>query len=128
MQISLKKIPIQTNIHIIDNLYYSIKKFEGLNFVDPNYICNIKPFNVINKYVWHYNNRVLFTVNSEIENFLKKVFLVEKEIFLSNELETEINEAKLLEAKFPVVFLLLVLRQLYITAVHQFEVMALHRT
>ena len=39
------------DIHIIDKIYYSLKRFEDFGFVSPDYIASIEPFNVLNEYV-----------------------------------------------------------------------------
>src|SRR5215217_707521 len=59
--------------HIVDKLYYSLKKFDQLHFIDPNLIANMRPFNVLDEHVWHYKEGHLFTINPEIYQFLKAI-------------------------------------------------------
>ncbi len=89
----------QKPIHIIDKIYNSLKRFEGLSFVDPNYIARISPFNILDEHVWHYNERSLFTINSEIYDLLHEININNDEIAFSNALQAEITKLNVIEAK-----------------------------
>lgn len=47
------------NLHVIDKIYYSLQRFEEFGFVNPDYIASIKPFNILDEYVWHYHDHKL---------------------------------------------------------------------
>lgn len=86
------------NLHIIDKIYYSLKGFEELGFVSPDYLASIKPFNILDEYVWHYHDHMLFTINPDIYTLLTKISVDGREISFSDSLITElvgidINEA-----------------------------------
>lgn len=87
-------------IHIIDKMYESINKFKGLSFVDPNYISTLYPFNILKKHVWHYNTQELFTLNPEIFNLIKNIEIQNDKILFTKELQEEIEEYQVVEAKF----------------------------
>jgi len=89
-------------IHIIDKIYNSLKRFEGFGFVDPNFISTIFPFNILNEYVWQYNNRNLFTINGEIYNFLIGVIIENEEIAFTDELQNEISTSNVIDAKYKI--------------------------
>lgn len=95
---STENLPQETIInkddHIINQIYNSLKRFEGFGFVDPNYIASIAPFNILSDYVWHYDEeyRRLFTINSEIHNLLKQVQVKDGIIILSKHLLEETVE------------------------------------
>lgn len=56
--------------HIIDKLYFKLKKFEDLPFLNPNFLANDRPFNILEENVWHYQDFNLFTLNPEIHDLL----------------------------------------------------------
>jgi len=90
----LSKHPSKTeskNIHIIDKIYYSLKRFEEFGFVNSDYLASIKPFNILNEYVWHYQDHKLFTINPEIYNLLRGISVHKKEIVLSHDLQEELG-------------------------------------
>lgn len=86
-------------LHIIDKLHNCLKRFEGFGFVDPAYIAALYPFNILNEHVWHYYNRDLFTINREIHDLLIGVTVDDSQITLSEEIQKEIDEAKVIEGK-----------------------------
>jgi hypothetical protein len=79
------------NLNIIDKIYYSLKRFEEFGFVNPDYLASIKPFNILDEYVWHYHDHKLFTINPEIYNLLRGISVHKKEIVLSNDLQKELG-------------------------------------
>jgi len=89
---------VQHDKHIIDLIYEAIYKFEGLDFVDPNFLCNVFPFNTSEDYVWHYNKGRLLTLNPDISDFLKEVITSAEGISLSKELLAIIKKKKVVEA------------------------------
>ncbi|AIL46997.1 hypothetical protein [Elizabethkingia anophelis] len=78
-------------LHIIDKMYYSLKRFEEFGFVDPDYLASIKPFNILDEYVWHYHDFKLFTINPEIYNLLTQITINEQEISFSDSLKEELK-------------------------------------
>lgn len=86
-------------VHIIDRIYYSLKRFEDLGFVAPEYIASIKPFNILDEYVWHYQSEKLFTINSDIYFLLDEISVTDSNIIFSEKLEKEIENYKVLESK-----------------------------
>lgn len=91
---------VQHDKHIIDLIYEAIYKFEGLDFVDPNFLCNVFPFNTSEDYVWHYNKGRLLTLNPDISDFLKEVSTSAEGISLSKELLAIIKKKKVVEADY----------------------------
>ena len=88
-----------THNHIIDELFYSLKRFDGLNFIAPDYIANLFPFNISNDRVWHYENYTLYTLNKGIYDILTKIGFENGEISLSEELRKEILLKTVIEAE-----------------------------
>ena len=96
-----KKVSSQIeSIHIIDQIYSSLKNFEGLGFVDPAYLSSIKPFNILEDYVWHYQPTTLFTINSEIYSLLSRVTIEAGKISFSPSLEKEIQDQDIIDARY----------------------------
>lgn len=89
-------------IHIIDRIYNCLKRFDGLGFVDPNYITTIFPFNILDEHVWQYNSRNLFTINAEIYELLKGINIENENIAFSEELKTEIINSNIVEAEYKI--------------------------
>ncbi|PWN57932.1 hypothetical protein C1634_025390 [Chryseobacterium viscerum] len=79
------------NLHIIDKIYYSLKRFEEFGFVNSDYLASIKPFNILDEYVWHYHDHKLFTINPDIYNLLRGISIHKKEIVLSHDLQKELG-------------------------------------
>lgn len=88
--------------HIVDKIYSSIIRFKGLQYIDPNYLASIKPFNILNEHVWHYKKGNLLTLNNDIYEFFQGVDCNEGEIFISTDLEKELNELKVIEYKMKI--------------------------
>lgn len=83
--------------HIVDEIYSSLMRFKGFNYVDPNYLASIKPFNILNEYVWHYSNGKLFTINPNIHALFKHLNFEDGIINISDELQQELKDEKVIE-------------------------------
>jgi len=79
--------------HILDQLYHTLYKFEGLEFIDPNYIANLKPFNILDDYVWHFTDNTLYTLNAEISLLISHINNTGTELILEPSLEKELKLA-----------------------------------
>lgn len=101
-------------LHIIDQLYSHLKKFDGLRFIDPNYLAAIKPFNILDEHVWHYEKRNLFTINPAIFHLLKEINLEDTEVSFSDSLQKQIKEAGVIEAKSKVISVFQILNQCFV--------------
>ncbi len=78
--------------HILDLLYNSLIRFEGFEFIDPRFISNISPFNILTDHVWHYDNWKLFTINPEIHRLLSSLEFRHNEIIVSKSLKVELEK------------------------------------
>ena len=87
-------------IHIIDKIYNSLKRFEGFGFVDPNFICTISPFNILDEHVWQYHDRNLFTINNDIYELLNGIDIKNNEVIFTDELQNETSSLNIVDAKF----------------------------
>ncbi|KRD09125.1 hypothetical protein ASE21_14860 [Flavobacterium sp. Root901] len=87
----------EKNMHILDQMYHCVSKFDGLVFVDPNYIASLSPFNILNTQVWHYEYNSLFTLNNAIYSLLEEISIENNEIKLSKVLERELSKEKISE-------------------------------
>ena len=85
--------------HIIDKIYKCLKRFEGFGFVDPDFVVTLYPFNILDEHVWQYYNRNLFTINGEIYNLMKGVSVENNEVVFTDEMQKEIDEANVVDAK-----------------------------
>lgn len=56
--------------HIVDQMWKSLRRFDGMDSIDPFIIANIAPFNILSEYVWHYDHFRLFTLNPKIYHLL----------------------------------------------------------
>jgi hypothetical protein len=81
--------------HILDKLYHLLFKFEGLEFIDPSYIANLKPFNVLDEYVWHFRDNTLYTLNPAIHDLLSGITNTGTELQVSAELEKNLKKARI---------------------------------
>lgn len=79
-------------IHIVDRIYDKLRQFDGIEFVDPNYLCTLKPFNILEEHVWHYENRTLFTINPEIYNLFIGASLNDDRIELTETVRQELSK------------------------------------
>ncbi|MEN5085900.1 hypothetical protein ABE426_05480 [Sphingobacterium faecium] len=77
-------------LHIIDKIYFSLKRFEELSFVSPDYLASIKPFNILDEYVWHYHGGRLFTINTEIYKLLINISISDQQVILSDDLKSKL--------------------------------------
>lgn len=83
--------------HILDEIYSSLIRFKGLRYIDPNYLANMKPFNILNENVWHYSNRTLMTLNPKIHDFFEKLEFENGEIIISSNLKSELESLEVIE-------------------------------
>lgn len=83
--------------HIVDIIYTSLMRFKGLNYVDPNYLASIKPFNILNEYVWHYSASCILTLNPKIYELFKHIEVKQGVIIISDELIKELKDNKVVE-------------------------------
>lgn len=83
--------------HIVDEIYTSLKRFEGLNYIDPNYLASLKPFNILNEYVWHYRNGNLLTINPSIYSLFKELKFENDSLIISEKLKKELQDSNVIE-------------------------------
>jgi hypothetical protein len=86
--------------HILDELYYCVYKFKGLGFIDPNYLSSLYPFNILEEHVWHYDDGVLFTINTRIFELLSEIEFKDNNFILSQKLTDDFIELKVDDAIF----------------------------
>lgn len=85
--VKVNVLPSSSSAHIIDQLDEFIKSFDGLRVLDPYYIANQKPFNILDQDVDHFEHWHLFTLNPEIYALLLEVSFSAGEIELSDKLK-----------------------------------------
>lgn len=94
LEISESKTEKKTGkVHIIDKMYHSLKRFEDFGFVNPDYIASIKPFNILDEYVWHYRDSILFTINEEIYDLINGISIIESKIIFSDSITQDFADA-----------------------------------
>lgn len=98
-QLSFKDIEPR---HIVDEIYFSLKRFEGFGFVDPNYLASIKPFNILEDYVWHYLNGNLLTINPKIYSLLDGLEKINGKFKISENLLKEMNKQGVIDGEFKI--------------------------
>lgn len=79
------------NDHILDQMWKSLKQFEGITSIDPYIISNTPPFNILSDYVWHYDHFTLFTLNPKIYQFITHLMVTEEGNVISEELINELE-------------------------------------
>lgn len=90
---------VNKDIHIIDQIYKCLKRFEGFGFVDPNYIASLYPFNILDRNVWHYSDTefVLFTNNRAIYDLLQEITVKDSVITISDKLKQQLRENAIID-------------------------------
>ena len=88
-----------TTIHIIDQLYDSLKRFEGFGFVDPSFIANLPPFNILKKRVWQYERGNILSINPAIFHLLKNIEVENGVVGLSEVLKQEVIDNAVVDAE-----------------------------
>lgn len=88
-----------TPLHIIDKIHKCLIRFEGFGYVEPKYLANLYPFNILDDYVWHYSKGNLSTINPEIYCLLKHLSIENNQVTISDELQQEIEQHGVVEAK-----------------------------
>lgn len=99
-EISLKKLKENEKPrHILDEIYSSLIQFKGLQYIAPNYLASIKPFNILNENVWHYRDNILLTINPKIYELFNGLDFNEGSITITEELKQELEDCKVIEYK-----------------------------
>jgi hypothetical protein len=117
-------VQINPTVHIVDELYTVMKKFDGLAFVDPVYLANLYPFNVLGQRVWHYERGVLHTTNPAIFQLLSGLVVLEEQVVLSKALQQQLSDAQVIDPFRKVEFVFKRLNQAiiyYLTAVEDLD-------
>ncbi|UOG77625.1 hypothetical protein MTX78_25005 (plasmid) [Hymenobacter tibetensis] len=83
-------VPVAGEQHVVDELYQCLQRFEGLNFVNPNYLASLYPFNILNQHVWHYQDGTLLTLNPHICWLLEGLSVQDNQLVLSEALHDEL--------------------------------------
>ncbi|GCC50333.1 hypothetical protein SanaruYs_05480 [Chryseotalea sanaruensis] len=89
----------ESHHHIIDELYDFTNAFEGLRVLDPYYIANQKPFNILNQTVEHFEHWHIFTLNEKIYHLLQEISFSNDEIELSDSLSKECLDLSIVNPK-----------------------------
>lgn len=92
-----KKQKTTTHKNIVDELYYCLHKFDQLSFINPRLLSNLKPFNILDNTVWHYEYQQLFTLNPQIYMLLKNVALDEGDITIKHNFEEILKKENIVE-------------------------------
>ena len=98
---------INTDDHIVNQMWKSLKRFDGMASIDPYILANISPFNILEDYVWHYEQFKLFTLNPKIYRLLTHLqFNSDGKIEISEKLQLELVTSKVdnFEEKITYVF------------------------
>ncbi|OIV41699.1 type IIL restriction-modification enzyme MmeI [Flavobacterium johnsoniae] len=99
-QISLKKLKENEKPrHILDEMHAALIQFKGLQYIDPNYLAGIRPFNILSENVWHYRGGKLLTLNPKIYELFKGLDFNEGSISITEELKQELEHCRVVEYK-----------------------------
>ncbi|MDR6942933.1 hypothetical protein [Mucilaginibacter pocheonensis] len=111
----------QPDLHILDDIYFTLKDFEGFGFIDPNFLCNIKPFNVREDRVFHFHKGGFLTLNRQIADLMQN-FTIENErpVFSANYVK-QLTKAKVHESVEKLIFILERLSSCAITDIYFFK-------
>lgn len=116
--------PEAADRHIVEELYESLQRFEGLNFVDPNYLAALYPFNILDQHVWHYDNGTLRTLNPNICQLLEGLSVQESKLEISEALRSELVAAGVANYEHKLEWVIRYLNRCQITrfqAVHDYQ-------
>lgn len=83
--------------HIVDEIYSSLIRFQGLQYVDPNYLASIKPFNILDDHVWHFEEGDLRTINPRIFVLFNELEFQDGSIILSDQLRKDLEDINVIE-------------------------------
>lgn len=83
--------------HIVDDIYTSLIRFKGLNYIDPNYLASINPFNILDEHVWHYSNNNILSINPKIYDLFKHLEFDNGNITVSEKLKGELESSGTIE-------------------------------
>ncbi len=99
-KLTLKNIILpKLEMNIIDLLHQALSKYKGLNFVNPELISNIYPFNIGEEKVYHYNtwNYAIQSTNNEVYKLFSSIRIENNEVYLSDEFNSKDATKKIKE-------------------------------
>ncbi|WP_347053624.1 type IIL restriction-modification enzyme MmeI [Flavobacterium olei] len=120
--ISLRKInENEKPRHILDEIHTSLIQFNGLQYIDPNYLVGIKPFNILNENVWHYRDNNLLSINPKIYELFTGLDFNEGAITISEVLKKDLEESRVIEYKDKIYEVVRILNHCQITKISCIE-------
>lgn len=87
-------------LHILDELYHCLFRFDDLGFVDPNFIANLYPFNILGDEVRHYESAHLFTLNPAIYQLLTHIKIENYQITINEILTKELADCAVTKPEY----------------------------
>ena len=99
IQAPINVLPADSSKHIIDELYDFITVFDGLRVLNPYYVANQRPFNILDQDVDHFEHWHLFTLNEKVYKLLKEISFSTDEIELSEDLVSECRQLSVNNSK-----------------------------
>jgi hypothetical protein len=86
-------------MNIIDTIHQALNKYKGINFINPELIADIFPFNTGEEKVFHYNSwsYAIQSTNIEVYKFFSSIRIENNEVSLSDKLCDQNAQIKIKE-------------------------------
>lgn len=112
---------IQDDGHIIDKIYFSLKRFEGLSYFDPNILANTKPFHLGKQQVWHYYECTLASAERDIYFFFSNIREEKGQMVIGEKLLTDAINSHVNDSEGKVRYIIQRFNELLVCTVHCYE-------
>ena len=114
-------LSIRREGHLIDKLYFSLRRFDGINYFDPNILANTDPFHNGQHHVWRYYDLTIGTPEPGFYQFFSSVYVADGEISINESFKAETEQLNVIEVDRKVDYIIRRLNELMVFKIQCYE-------
>jgi hypothetical protein len=114
-------LSIRRDGHLIDKLYFSLRRFDGIRYFDPNIIANTDPFHNGQHQVWRYYDYTIGTSESDFFHLFSSITITDGIVSTDEKFKTEIQQSSIVEVDRKVDYIVRRLNELLVFNIQCYE-------
>ena len=107
--------------HLVDKLYFSLRRFDGIRYFDPNIIANTDPFHNGQHQVWRYYDYTIGTSEPDFFRLFSNITTTNGKVTIGEEFKNEIQLASVIEVDRKVDYIIRRLNELLVFKIQCYE-------